>query len=176
MGPILLSGLLAALAPALQDKPAENPLGPKVVQMRNADYYGSPGTAASRPTDPLGKALYGDKVTVTAIEGRGYAKVTRPKGGPAYIHKSALIAEEQFDPHPENEEEKQRINAQNYKAGRFDKTVEDNYIAEKGEKMKQAYKDVEGLMARYSKPRAELEKDLAAFRKAGKLGEFSTVK
>lgn len=172
MGLLSLASILASLLPVPQDEAKESPLGAKVVQMRNAYYLAGPD--AKGPD--LGKALYGDQVTVTAIEGR-FAKVTRKKdGSTAYISKGSLIAEEKFDPHPENEEEKVRLSAQNYKAGRFDKTVEDKFIDEKGPKMKAAYADVDGLEKRYTRSRADVLKDLAAFQKGGKLGSYSTVR
>ena len=173
-------GSLAALAlllfPDPQDDPKKNPLGAKVVQMRNSYYLAGPDIKGP----DLGKALYGDQVTVVAIEGR-FAKVTRRKdGATAYIVKGALIAEEEFDPHPENDEEKARLSATNYKAGRFDKTVEDKYIDEKGPQMKAAYAEVDKLEARYSlgrpEDRATRLKEIDGFAKAGKLGKYSTVK
>jgi len=167
-----LATLLVSLLPVPQDEGKKNPLGPKVVQTRNSSYLAGPDLKGP----DLGKALYGDQVTVTAVEGR-FAKVTLKKtGATAYLVKSVLIAEEEFDPHPENEEEKVRLSATNYKAGRFDSTVEAKYIDEKGPKMKAAYDDVNGLEKRYTRDRAAVLKDLAAFSKAGKLGTFSTVK
>ena len=172
MGLLSLASILVSLLPVPQDDAKESPLGAKVVQMRNAYYLAGPDT---RGPD-LGKALYGDKVTVVAIEGR-FAKVTRAKdGSTAYITKGSLIAQEKFDPAPENEEEKVRLSAQNYKAGRFDDTVEKKYIEEKGPKMKAAYADVDGLEKRHTRSRADVLKDLAAFQKGGKLGQYSTVK
>ena len=170
MGLLSALPLLASLMAAAQDEEKEKPLGAKVVQMRNASYYTAPNRASAGAP-----ALYGDKVTVVAIEG-GFAKVTKPDGSTAWIRPSCLIAMEKFDPHPENEEEKTRLSAQNYKAGRFDSTVEAKYIDEKGPEMKKAYESVDALMKRQFKPRAEVEKDLAAFRKGGKMGELYTVK
>lgn len=171
MGFLTLATLLASMLSAQED-PKKSPLGPKVVQTRNSSYLAGPDLKGPA----LDKALYGDQVTVVAIEGR-FAKVTVKKSGvTAYVVKSVLIAEEEFDPQPENEEEKARIKATNYKAGRFDKTVEDKYIDEKGPKMKAAYDQVNKLEARYTRKREDVLKDLAAFSKDGKLGQYSTVK
>jgi hypothetical protein len=143
-----------------------------VVQMRNATYYSS----ATRPRETVGTALYGDRVTVTALDG-SYAKVTRADGTSAYIHKSALIPPDKFEPHPENAEETARLNAQNYKSGRFDKDTEQQYIQDKGPAMKQAYAEVDKLMvtpAYKANPTARDQK-LKTFREGGRLGEFSSV-
>jgi hypothetical protein len=168
---MLFTVLVSWLVSSLQAQ--ESPLGPKVVQMRNAAYYKNPPP----PREAIGAPLYGDRVTVLAVEGR-YSKVRLSDGKIAYIAASALVSPEKFVPDPESEEEKTRLNAQNFKAGRFDSATETEYIKEKGPKMEQAYKDVAGLMARpaYKSDRAELERQLAAFRKEGKLGEFSSVR
>src|SRR5437773_6787420 len=68
----LISTLLVFFPPLPQEE--EKPLGPKVVQMRGAYYYTAPNRASAGPL-----ALYGDKVTVTAIES-GFAKITKQDG------------------------------------------------------------------------------------------------
>jgi hypothetical protein len=140
--------------------------------MRSATYYSS----ATRPRETVGKALYGDRVTVTAMEG-DFAKVTRADGTSAYIHKTALISPDKFEPHPENDEEKARLNAQNFKSGRFDKDTEQQYIQDKGPAMKQAYQEVDKLMVTpaYKADPTARDQKLKTFREAGRLGEFSSV-
>jgi hypothetical protein len=144
----------------------------RIVQMRAACFYKGP----ARRSGVLRKALYGEQVTVTAVKGR-YAEVTLPKEGKAWIFASALIDKDKFVPAPVNEEEKMRLRAQSYEAGRFDPETEKSHRQKKGPATDAAYKQVDLLESRpaYKKDRAELERRLLEFRKAGKLGEFSTV-
>jgi hypothetical protein len=167
-----LSALAASAAILLAPQDPESPLGPKLVQMRSASFYRKAGSEAAE------KASYGEEVTVLAIEGR-FARVTRKKDGSTlYISKLALIDPAKFDPVPESQEEKARLKAENFKAGRFDKETEAEYIRVKGGDMERAYQEVDDVMGRPASKadRATLERELAEFRRAGKLGEFSTVK
>ena len=162
---------LTGLSPgALQDAPEFVP-GPRVVQMRVAKYYSAP----KFPRKKVGQAKYGEKVTALALEGR-YVKVKRPNGSEAYIFKGALIEPDRFNPHPENDQEKMALNAQNYKSGRFDNDTEQEYIKQKGPKMRQAYQAVDALMTRSARRAGTADSALEKFRRDGKLGEFSSVK
>jgi hypothetical protein len=154
-----------------QDEPDPR-LGAQVVQVRAAAFT----RGASRRSEVLRKALYGEEVAVTAVEGR-FSKVTLD-GAAAYIPTAALVAKEKFVPAPENEEEKMRLKAQAYEAGRFDPETEKAYRKEKGPALDAAFKDVDALERRpaYKGDRALLERRLEQFRRDGKLGEFSSVR
>ncbi len=165
-----LLGLLLFLAGIPGDEKAPSPLGEKVVQMREAAFY----RGASRLSGVVRKAEYGETVNVTAVEGR-FSRVAFADGSEAFLLSSALLPREKFVPAPANEEEKMRLKAQGYEAGRFDAETEKKYREEKGKDMDRAYTQLDGLESRRI-PRAELERRLRDFRREGKLGEFSNVK
>jgi hypothetical protein len=169
---IVAAAVLWALSPALQDEP-ESPLGPKKVKLRSAVLLSAPPP----PREVIGRADYGEDVTVLEVKG-AYVRVRREKGGAtAFIARTSLVDPKHFEPHPENDEEKAKLRAENYKSGRFDNTTEKEYIKQKGPEMQRAYDQLEALMNRpYKQDLKEYEKNLAGFRKDGKLGEFSPVK
>ncbi len=171
----LAAFLLAGLIPDPPQAEEEFKLGPKVVQMRDSSYYANPNPP--RKPFPDKKPQYGDPVTAVAREGK-FARATFPEGGGAYVYWKVLIDPELFDGQPESEEEKVRLKAQNYKSGRFDKEIENQYIDDKGPDMRRAFGQLDALMARpkVKADRLGMEKELAAYRQAGKLGEFSSVK
>jgi hypothetical protein len=166
----LATVLVAGLLPA-QDQ--DNPLGPKTVNVRNTVFYPFPSRTKG---DPVRPAEYGEAVTVTAIV-KSYSKVVLKEGVEAYIASSALIAREKFKPEAADEAELGKAKAQGYEAGRFDPETEKQYRMQKGPALDAAYKQVDVLEARaLIRNRAALEKLLADFRKAGRLGEFGDVR
>lgn len=161
---------LAGLLP-VQDQ--DNPLGPKTVNVRNAVFYPFPSRTKGEPLRP---AEYGESVTVTAVV-KSYSKVVLREGVEAYIASSALISREKFRPEAADEAELGKAKAQGYEAGRFDPDTEKKYREQKGPALDNAYKQVDVLEARaLIRNRAALEKLLADFRKAGRLGEFADVR
>lgn len=165
--PVLFLGLAAA--------PQEDPLvaGPAVVQVEHAWYSKVP--SATRGL--LRKAKREETVTVVALEG-SFAKVTLPEGASAFISAKALIAKDKYQRGPANEKEMGEMKAQGYEAGRFDPETEKEYTRQKGPEMKTAYAQVDALEKRlaWTQDRMALASRLEAFRKAGGLGEFSSVK
>lgn len=168
----MIAAWALVVLPLLPQDAPDPRLGAQVVQVRQASFFKGP----SRPSGVLRKALYGEEVAVTGVEGR-FSKVTLD-GGAAYIPTAALVAKDKFVPAPENEEEKMRLKAQAYEAGRFDPETEKAYRQEKGPALDAAYKELDALEGRppYKGDRAGLEGKLEQFRRDGKLGEFSTVK
>ena len=167
----LVAACLVGLVPSLAQEAQEFQPGPKRVQTRASRYYAS----LKSPKKKIGTAKYGDKVIALALEGR-YVRVRRADGTEAYIFKNALVAPDAFNPAPENEREKSELQAQNYKAGRFDKDTEQEYINQKGPKMRGAYQQLDALMSRGERRTSTEDADLAKFRLDGKLGEHSPVK
>ena len=170
----VLTLVLAFLAAIPQDS-KEGLLGPQTVNVRKAAFYKGP----SRLSGILREARYGEPVTVTAIPERSsYVKVLLDEGGEAYIAASALIARDEFKPEAADEAEMGKLKAQGYEAGRFDPDTEKKYREQKGPAMDAAYQQVDALEARSlgSGDRAELERLLLEFRRAGRLGEFANVR
>jgi hypothetical protein len=166
----LAAVFLAGLLP-VQDQ--DNPLGPKAVNVRNSTFYPAPSRTKG---DPIRPAKYGEIVTVTAVV-KSYSKVVLEEGLEAYIASSALIARDKFKPEAADEAELGKAKAQGYEAGRFDPETEKKYREQKGPALDAAYKQVDVLEARaLIRNRGALEKLLADFRKAGRLGEFGDVK
>lgn len=171
---ILASVLLAALlapAPAGDDK--ESPLGQKKVQVQTASFNKVPSTTRGL----IREAKIGEEVTVLSVD-EVYAKVKLADGTEAYISRSALIASEKYVKAPTNEKEMMEMKGQGYQAGRFDPETEANYKKEKGPEMDKAFKGVDALESRQAwiAQRAKVAQRLEEFRKAGKLGEYSSVK
>ncbi|HYE98342.1 MAG TPA: hypothetical protein VEJ18_05490, partial [Planctomycetota bacterium] len=109
---------------------------------------------------------------------RSFAKVTLTDGTSAFIAASALIAKGKYERGPANEKEMGEMKAQGYEAGRFDPETEKEYTRQKGPEMQTAFRQVDALENRlaWTRDRAGLAARLESFRKAGRLGEFSSVK
>jgi hypothetical protein len=167
----LLTALLLALAP-VADGEADT-LGKKKVTVQTASFNRLPSTTRGF----IREAKIGEEVTVIAVEG-AYAQVKLSDGSAAYIAKSALIVSESYVKSPSNEKEMMEMKGQGYEAGRFDPETEKSYRKEKGPEMDKAYEGVDALETRQAwiTQRATLSQKLEQFRKAGKLGEFSSVK
>jgi len=168
-----LSVFMLALCAGAQEDPNKLVPGPAVVQVQNAWYSKVP--SATRGL--LRKAAREDAVTVVALEG-SFAKVTLADGTGAFVPASALIAKDKYQRGPANEKEMGEMKAQGYEAGRFDPETEKEYTRQKGPEMATAYRQVDELERRltWTHDRAALSARLESFRKAGRLGEFSSVK
>jgi len=165
----VMAGLLA-VAPAGDE---DSPLGLKKVQVQTASF----NKVASTTRGFIREAKIGEEVTVIAIE-EPYAKVKLADGTEAYISKTSLIASAKYVKAPANEKEMMEMKGQGYEAGRFDPETENAYKKEKGPEMDKAFKGVDALESRQAwiASRAKVAEKLDAFRKAGKLGEYSSVK
>ncbi len=164
-----LLAILVSLVPLQQD----DSLGQKKVNVQTASYNKVPSTTRGWLAD----ARIGDPVNVIGYEG-SFAKVKMVDGTEAYISRSALIPADQYVKGPANEKEMGEMKGQGYEAGRFDPETEASYKKEKGPEMDKAFKSVDAWEARqaWTTQRSELSRKLDAFRKAGKLAEYSTVK
>jgi len=166
---------MTALLLAFLALPDDVPLtpGPALVQVENAWYSKVP--SATRGL--IRKAKREETVTVVSLEG-SFAKVTLGDGTSAFVSASALIAAAKYQRGPANEKEMGEMKAQGYEAGRFDPETENEYKRQKGPQMQTAYAQVDALEQRlaWTKDRMSLAAKLEAFRKAGGLGEFSSVK
>ena len=162
---LILLGL-ACLLP----KDTDEPVGQKTVQVRNTVYY----KKASRLRGILRKAVYKEKVTVTAVKGR-FSKCILKDGSEGWILSSALIATEKFKPGASTEAELKELRAEGFEAGRFNDETERQFRQEKGPRMDRAFKALDELEKRRPDPISREER-LRQFRKGGKLGEFSPVK
>lgn len=164
-----LLAILVSLVPLQQD----DSLGQKKVNVQTASYNKVPSTTRGWLAD----ARIGDPVNVIGYEG-SFAKVKMADGTEAYISRSALIPSDQYVKGPANEKEMGEMKGQGYEAGRFDPETEASYKKEKGPEMDKAFKSVDAWEARqaWTTQRSELSRKLDAFRKAGKLAEYSTVK
>jgi hypothetical protein len=167
----VLVGHLAALL-AVQDETLQ---GDQRVNVKTGWYLKMP----SRLAESVGKANDGDEVTVLGVEGK-YAKVTVKKTGmTAYIDKSVLIPPQKWARSAADEKEGKEMAAQGLEGQKgLNPDTEKEYRSQGGPRTEKAYRDLDALMARpdYKDERPKLEAQLAAFRKAGKLGEFSSVK
>lgn len=152
----------------------DTPLGERRVNTDQSSFYSAP----TRTGKVLRKAELGEPVTVTAMEGN-YAKATLADGKTAYIHGTALIAKEKFKVAAADDEQARKLAAQGQEGQRgLNPETEAEHRKLAGAQIDAAYVELDGLMKRpdYKSDRGRLEERLAEFRKAGKLGEFSSVK
>lgn len=163
--------LWAALV-ALQDQAL---VGDQKVNVKTGWYLKGP----SRGAESAGKAEDGDEVTVLAVEGK-YAKVTVKKNGmTAYIDKTILIAPQKWQRSAADEKEGKAMAAQGLEGQKgLNPDTEKEYRSQGGAKTEKSYQDLDALIVRpaYKADHDGMESRLTAFRKAGKLGEFSSVK
>jgi hypothetical protein len=160
---------------ALLAQQADPLIGEQKVNVKTGWYLKSP----SRLAESLGRANDGDEVTVLAVEGK-YAQVTIKKTGmTAYIDRTVLIAPQKWTRSAADEKEGKALAAQGLEGQKgLNPDTEKEYRSQGGPKTEKAYQDLDALIARpsYKEERPKLESQLAAFRKAGNLGEFSSVK
>ncbi len=166
MPALIAAALLAAQA-------ADEAPGPRKINVRTAWFY----KEASRLSETVRQAEYGETVTVTAFSGK-FAQVVLREGGEAFVFRSALVPPEGFKPGPANEEEIMRLKAQGYEAGRFDPETEKKYREQKGPAIDAAYRQLDAFEARAlgRAGRPVLEGLLKDFRREGRLGEFANVR
>jgi hypothetical protein len=170
----MIVSLLALLA-AAQD--GGSPTGEKKVQVKEGWFY----KGATRLSEVLRKADYGEEVLVTSVEAGGrFSKVTAKKDGlQGYITSASLTPKEQFKVSAADQKEGEKLAAQGLEGQRgLNPETEKEYRSQGGAARDRAYQDLDALMGRPSvkADRAALEKALLDFRQGGKLGEFSTVK
>jgi hypothetical protein len=149
-------------------------LGEQRINTDQASFY----TGSNRISPVLRKAELGETVTVTAIEGR-FAKVTLSDGKTAYVHPTALVAKEKFKVAASDDEQAKKLAAQGQEGQRgVNPETEAEHRKLSGPEINAAYVELDALMARpgFKLDRGQLEARLAEFRKAGKLGEFASVK
>lgn len=170
---VFASALLAALLASAFAGDEDSPLGLKKVQVQTASF----NRVASTTRQLIRDAKIGEEVTVLSVDDV-YAKVKLADGTEAYTTRSALIASAKYVKSPANEKEMMEMKGQGYEAGRFDPETENAYKKEKGPEMDKAFKGVDALESRQAwiASRAKVAEKLDAFRKAGKLGEYSSVK
>jgi hypothetical protein len=166
----------------------DKPTGEKVVQMKDAAFY----KAANRASGVLRQAKYGEKVNVVAIEKETWAKCDLGKDTFGYLRTSALISPKKFVPSQEGEVKEGAEKSEQYGAGKG-VTWEVEEERRKKYNLGEAFdlidkwsgspdrRDEQGKMIRpamvglptYRMDRTMLETSLRAFRREGKLGEFS---
>ena len=159
----------------LQEGPPAELLGEKKVHVKASWYYKGP----SRTSEIVDKALYGEDVNVTAVEGR-FSKVEGRDGKlKAYITSVSLTPKEKFSVSAADQKEGEKLAAQGLEGQRgLNPETEKEYRSAGGEARDRAYMDLDALMRRpaVKAERQALEKALREFRQSGKLGEFSPVK
>ncbi len=175
MGPLclLVVWVTSWTVPVQGVPPPEEIIGKKmVVQTRDAVYTSLPHAMRGYLRD----AGYGDMVTVVEVEPRKiFAKVTLEDKSTAWIAVQALMPPDKFRPDPKTEEEKAKLAAKGFEAGRFNQEVEDKFKAEKN--LDGAYKGLDALEGRaHAHKRPKLAEMLGDFHKKGNLGEHSPVK
>ena len=144
------------------------------VNTNGTSFYAGP----SRTSGIVHQAKNGDAVMVTESV-PPWLKCDLGGGKSGFVKATALIAKDRFQKSAATEAEVKAMAAQGQEAQRgLNPTTEAEHRRLAGPQIEAGYVELDELMKRpsYRADRAQLESRLAEFRKAGKLGEFGSVK
>jgi len=178
--------LIATLFPQEELKP-----GKYRVTVRQGSFL----QEATSLSDPVRKAVYGEEVDVLAFQRNGqqvWAKCKLREGATAFIMSKSILPSKDFEAQVEGSEETGAASAEGYRGSRFDPKTEEEFS--KGKNLGPAYEQVNqwagqpeakdpksGAVMKQAMPgkpawrnsRKDMLAVLRAFRREGKLGEFT---